>query len=203
MHEASESLNYLAGVAAPKYELGFSAAQSEGLRHLREVVGSVGSPPCSAVEAHWGLCGASPGYDESVLRAAYQRERVSLPSPGMRCKPAPVLKGDALGQWVHWQQRILRQGPADAEDIRPCSDQSLVRDRVAHAHFVADLCRLGPVALGKKRPRAAGIVFVWKSDKERLRMILDTRKAHSCFEGPRTRAGHRFCLELYQRRGHG
>eukprot|EP00959_Pyramimonas_sp_CCMP1952_P283365 5923785-Pyramimonas_sp.AAC.1 len=74
----------------------------------------------------------------------------------MRCKPDDVLKGDVLDQWVHWQQRILRQHPADVEDIRPYSDQALVRDRVGYANFTSDLYRLGLVSLGKRRPHTVG-----------------------------------------------
>eukprot|EP00959_Pyramimonas_sp_CCMP1952_P050312 1051443-Pyramimonas_sp.AAC.1 len=65
-----------------------STAQSEGLRHLREVISCAGSPPCSAAEAYRELCGGVPGYaTEPVLRAAHHRDKVSLPPPGPRCQP--------------------------------------------------------------------------------------------------------------------
>ncbi|CAK0905487.1 unnamed protein product [Prorocentrum cordatum] len=41
------------------------------------------------------------------------------------------------------------RGPADARDIRPYSDQALVRDRAGYAGSTADLHRLGLVAHGK------------------------------------------------------
>ena len=68
--------------------------------------------------------------------------------------------------------------------MRPHSDQTLIRDRAGYAQFVADLFSRGLASIGAKRAHMVGAFFVWKSDRARLRLTLDTHAVKEIFEEP-------------------
>ena len=183
--EAVESLNMLYGGGQARESHSLSAGQIAGLAHVQEVIAGAGPPPCSAAAAHAELCSHSPGYLQSPEpQAVYQRDRVSLPLPAAHCDPSQVLVGTELDQWVHWEKRLLRTDPSSAPEIRPHNDQSLIRDRTGYAQFIWDLRERGLVDIGPRKQHTVGVFFVWKSDRQRLRLILDTRRVNGRFEDP-------------------
>ena len=153
--DAAESLNALYGHGGAREEFCLSAGQQRSLEFMQSVIEQAGPPPCTPAAAHQELCGSQPGYlAEPEPPAQYQREILSLPGPGARCDPSDVL--------LH-------------------SGRKLMADRQCYAQFILDLYTSGLIRVGAKRSATVGVFCVWKSGRERLRLIFDTRLVNARF----------------------
>ncbi|CAK0895683.1 unnamed protein product, partial [Prorocentrum cordatum] len=176
--DAAESLNALRGHGGAREHFSVSAGQQRSLEFMQSIIEQAGPPPCSPAAAHQELCGHQPGYvTEPEQPAQHQREILSLPGLGARCDPSDVLRGLDHDQWAHWERHLLRRTPAPDNEIRLHNDRNIMADRRRCAQFILDLYTSGLVRVGAKRSATVGVFCAWKSGRERLRLIFDTRRA--------------------------
>ena len=181
--EVVHSLNSLHGFDSYGGELGTSLAQTEALTHVRTAVEAAGPPPCDAAAAYLELCGHAPGYfADPATCVPFQKDLVSLPTEGATFDPGEVLCGDALDKWNGWRDQLLRQDVVCADCVKPYSDPSLIRNRMAYAEFILRLVDTGLIRLGERTAPTLGVFFVRKGAKQR--MIMDTRLVNSRFSAP-------------------
>ncbi|CAK0837725.1 unnamed protein product, partial [Prorocentrum cordatum] len=183
--DAAESLNALHGHGGARDHFSASAGQHRSLEFMQSIIEQAGPPPCSPAAAHVELRGHQPGYvTQPEQPAQYQREILSLPGPGARCDPSDVLRGLEHDQWVHWERHVLRRTPAPDKEIKLHNDRILMADRRRYAQFILDLHTSGLVRVGAKRSATVGVFCAWKSGRERLRLIFDTRRVNARFHDP-------------------
>ena len=77
------------------------------------------------------------------------------------------------------RQHIQREHP-----IRVYNDRRLIGSRRTYGRFVRRLAALGLVTFTLSPQEEVGVFFVWRKGRERMRMILDCRRANQAFVEP-------------------
>ncbi|CAK0822951.1 unnamed protein product, partial [Prorocentrum cordatum] len=178
--DAAESLNAMCGHGGARDHFSVSAGQQRSLEYAQSIIEQAGPPPCSPAAARAELRGRRPGCDaEPEHPAQCQREILSLPGPGARCDPSDVMCCLEHDQWVHWERHLSRRTPAPDCDIKLHNDRNLMADRRCYTQFILDLYTSGLIRVGAKRSAAVGVFCVWKSGRQRLRLIFDARRVNA------------------------
>ena len=190
---------------------GASMPQVEALKHIRNSVQLMGSPPCDLTgPGAVSQLRAFDGYGEDQCPASiatYVPELLSLPDKGNKSMPLAQLLGDDGGVIVSdfIRSRLLDENEA-LKNLRECgvkqcySDPKL-RDPRVYSGFIKRLHEADLVDFSV-RPGAEKIeaVFVKKKDN-RIRMVIDCRRSNAWFAQPdkvhlcTAEALSRICLE--------
>ena len=92
----------------------------------------------------------------------------------------------AYKELLQEQERML----LPAESIKPGSmsspywDPALKNNPREYRRFIQKLCKIGYLDFTLYPSQHAGVFFVWKSDKKKIRMIIDARPANAVFRDP-------------------
>lgn len=122
--------------------------------------------------------------DVPLALAPFNLGRVSLPHT-LADAPfaADLLEGHAR-QYLDVPEQMLRPDPPCEEVFRPYWDPRLLNDKGAYRSLIRRLHKLGYLRYTTQPKGEVGIFFVWKSDGEHIRMILDARGPNRVFRDP-------------------
>ena len=161
------------------------------LHGLVEKAGDLGEPGHMPLReaAYKELLHGLDGYTEPSTPASlapFNLELISLPSD-LTCASSALelLQGDDR-RYLEEQERMLL--PADS--IKPGSmsspywDPALKNNPREYRRFIQKLCKIGYLDFTLYPSQHAGVFFVWKSDKKKIRMIIDARPANAVFRDP-------------------
>ena len=89
-------------------------------------------------------------------------------------------------RYLEVQERMLRSGDQMVSDshISPYWDPALKNNQRNYRKFIHKLNSVGYLDFTLSPCQHAGVFFVWKSDKQKIRMIIDARPANAVFQEP-------------------
>ena len=142
------------------------------------------SPPTSEAALAELLHGASEYAGSVTTLAAYDRERISMPeslenSPNVE----DLLPADAR-HFLEAPERMVNSSSEFACDIVPYWDPVLRRSSREYRHFIQYLDKIGYLDYTQTPQERAGVFFVHKSDKKKIRLIIDGRRANARLKEP-------------------
>eukprot|EP00435_Cladocopium_sp_Y103_P029361 s335_g7.t1 len=163
--EVLERLHYLAILAGDRGQEGPLPSEEASLREMLQ----------GRTEYH------AP--DSPIALAPFNLERISIPE-SLEGSPEAIrlLDGDAR-QYLEVPQRMLSED-TPVEPIKPYWDPRLLKDQRAYKSLVVKLDRLKYLRYTLSPCAEAGVFFVYKSDRKKIRMILDSRRANQMFRAP-------------------
>ena len=129
------------------------------------------------------------GYAEPSTPASlapFNLELISLPKDLSDAPRAEdLLQGDDR-RYLEVQERMLRGNQDEGLDdpIRPYWDPALKHNPRNYRRFIQKLHGIQYLEYTLEPSQFAGVFFVWKSDRERIRMIIDARPANRSFLDP-------------------
>ena len=157
--------------------------------HLTEMAWQKGTLPVVPSEeaALAELLKGRGEYEDSsvpVTLARFEIERISLPEtlddvPDV----ASVLPEEAL-RYLESPELMIRQEVCQDEPIVPYYDPSLKNSRKNYRLLMQKLHDIGYLRFTFSPKARAGLFFVHKSDRKRVRMIVDARPANQLFDSP-------------------
>lgn len=121
--------------------------------------------------------------ESPVSLARFELERISLPET-LQGVPhlEEVLPQEAL-QYLKSPEQMVKQSFSSEELVTPYYDPSLRIPR-NYKNLMLKLHDIGYLRFTRKPRARAGIFFVHKSDKKKIRMIVDARPANQIFRAP-------------------
>ena len=153
-------------------------------------VGNLGDHGClpSQEAALLELLRGQDGYAEPATPASlapFNLELVSLPDD-LACAPrAEDLLHEDDRRYLEVQERMVRDSPK--EDVivsSPYWDPALKNNPKNYRRFIQKLNSIQYLDFTLSPCQHAGVFFVWKSDRKRIRMIIDARPANAVFYDP-------------------
>ena len=156
------------------------------LRHAGRL-GSLSHPPSCEAALRELLAGRDDYHSPSspVGLAPYNLELISLPDDVKQAPYAVDLLGEDDRRYLLEQERMLRPGPAsESRAPDPYWDPALRHSPRRYRQFIKKLDSIGYLKYTLHPSAHAGVFFVYKSDKRRLRMIIDARPANALFLEP-------------------
>ena len=176
--------------AAP---LDSSPLQRDVCRYLESRVSAVGDLDghgClpSQEAALLELLRGQDGYAEPATPASlapFNLELVSLPEDLTGAPCAEDLLNEDDRRYLEVQERMLRDSPKEDEVVCcPYWDPALKHNAKNYRRFIQKLNSIQYLEFTLNPCQHAGVFFVWKSDKKRIRMIIDARPANASFYDP-------------------
>jgi len=180
-----------AGADCPAPGSMLSSLSAEEMAHVDSMVSDLGKPPdgMTPLGAFAELQGEEDYAGVRCDVAALRLDAVSLPSSSFKARSLKELMGDA-GDVL--EQRLLdeilpeelsKAKLASSSLKRPYSDPAL-RNTKVRADLVKLLLSSGIVEFTLNDGVRVGIFCVWKSGKERMRLIVDARLSNQHFREP-------------------
>ena len=173
---------------------GCSSMQNEVLGRLRSLVVDAGdlddcSRQLSQEAALAELLRGQDGYSEPATPASlapFNLELISLPSDLSDAPHALDLLGDEDRRYLEVQERMLLGGQSDVSSRvnKPYWDPALKHNPRNYRRFIRRLCDIKYLDFTLEPSNHAGVFFVWKSDRQKIRLIVDARPANSTFVDP-------------------
>ena len=118
-----------------------------------------------------------------VALAPFNLELISLPSSLEGAPEASALLGADDRLFLEEQERMVRPDPPHSQ-VEPYWDPSLKFNRSKYRALIQRLHRIGYLVYTLEPIDFAGLFFVWKSDKKKIRMIVDGRRANQRLRDP-------------------
>ncbi|CAK0899857.1 unnamed protein product [Prorocentrum cordatum] len=119
--------------------------------------------------------------------ASFVRERVSLPPSVVGCFQVDDIVGEAGRTYLKENQKRMRR-PIEEIDFdnlpTPYFDPLLKRNKKMYHNFLKDLSSRGLLLATLSPAEEAGLFFVKKADSDKMRMIVDARRANAWFGVP-------------------
>ncbi|CAK0867094.1 unnamed protein product [Prorocentrum cordatum] len=119
--------------------------------------------------------------------ASFVRERVSLPPSVVGCFQVDDIVGEAGRTYLKENQKRMRR-PIEEIDFdnlpTPYFDPLLKRNKKMYHNFLKDLSSRGLLLATLSPAEQAGLFFVKKADSDKMRMIVDARRANAWFGVP-------------------
>ncbi|CAK0871913.1 unnamed protein product [Prorocentrum cordatum] len=119
--------------------------------------------------------------------ASFVRERVSLPPSVVGCLQVDDIVGEAGRTYLKENQKRMRR-PIEEIDFdslpTPYFDPLLKRNKKMYHNFLKDLSSRGLLLATLSPAEQAGLFFVKKADSDKMRMIVDARRANAWFGVP-------------------
>ena len=160
---------------------------------LMKVMEPTSRPPHTEAAYRELLKGRSVYEVESgnVNLAAYQEELLSVPDDVRDCPlVSDVLPAGARHYLEAYHERMLRT-PEEFEEaertgpyIQPYFDARLKYNKKAYYRFVQKLQAVGLLDFTLHPKEVVGVFFVWKSNKQAIRLIIDARRSNRRFRVP-------------------
>lgn len=185
VREAVHGLNWLAGHGflhdseTPPDDL--QAEVLQRIHLLAQDSGNLGSlerVPSSEAALQALLKGKSEYHQPStpVALAPYKLERVSLP------EDLHGLPQDAR-RYLQGKELMVKEGePLEAPP--PYWDPALAKSKKQYRQFIQHLDSIGLLQYTQTPKNEVGVFFVFKSDGERIRLIVDARSTNALFQDP-------------------
>ena len=193
MNEAVLSLNWLQGFGFSAPPAGrLSPLQLDSLERIRNLasaasdLGDLARAPTQEAALRDLLHGKTEYFEPSspVSLAPYNLELISLPASLVDAPRAENLLGQDDLRYLQEQERIVRTEKPDTSHITPFWDPALKNNPRNYRKFLQKLNSIGYLEFTLEPQEFAGVFFVWKSDKKRIRMIVDGRAANAQFHEP-------------------
>jgi len=197
VNEALSYLNWSSGFTYQAYGSlhRFNALQAEVLHRVEGLVRyqEPTEPLPRGVEAFRELLAGRGAYGDSspsAVLAPFRADRVSLPDGEGGGAFFPDLLDAGDRSLVEGESQLLRDEEelqrikAERGDLRPYYDPVLRRGGKKYVRFVRSLVKRGLFRYTRTPRCSAGLFFVWKKDRQHLRMILDARPANRIFRDP-------------------
>lgn len=121
--------------------------------------------------------------DIPVALAPYRLERVSLPTSLHGLPQAEELLPDDTRRYLQGEELMLKDGAIE-DAPRPYWDPVLAKSQKHYKEFIRKLDSIGMLQYTQKPKNEVGIFFVYKSDRQRIRLIVDARSANVRFKDP-------------------
>ena len=158
---------------------------------LRCIAGDLGNQDHlpSQEAAFRELLHGQDGYAEPSVPASlapFKPELISLPRTWLvHHVPKNLLQEDDR-RYREVQERMLRSHPREPDEVvkQPYWDPALKHNPRNYRKFVQKLNSIGYLEFTLSPSDHAGVFFVWKSDRKKIRMIIDARPANSNFLDP-------------------
>ena len=192
VREAVMALNWLAGYDFLHGTDGEpDPLQVEVLQRIRELskdagnIGTLGYVPTPEAALRELLKGKSE-YNQPkipVALAPYSLERISLPASLHDLPEAKDLLPKDARRYLLGEELMLREGEV-FESPRPYWDPVLANNKRCYREFIQRLDDIGLLQYTQKPKNEVGVFFVHKSDKKKIRLIVDARSANALFRDP-------------------
>ena len=118
-----------------------------------------------------------------VALAPYKLERISLPSSLENLPEARDLLPENARRYLLGRELMLREeGAYDAP--RPYWDPVLANNKKHYREFIEKLNSVGMLQFTQHPKNHVGVFFVHKSDKQKIRLIVDARSSNALFKEP-------------------
>lgn len=190
VREAAKSLNWMNGCACEDF-FEPDELQKEVLGRLYSLAvlagdrGQEGPIPGEEASLREMLRGRTEYHtpETPVALAPFNLERISIPQSLEGAPEAAMLLDGEARQYLEVPQRMLLEDPK-VETTKPYWDPRLLKDQRSYKSLVLKLNKLKYLNFTLSPCAEAGIFFVWKSDKQKIRMILDSRQANQLFRAP-------------------
>eukprot|EP00438_Fugacium_kawagutii_P024261 Skav223122 [mRNA] locus=scaffold419:830256:833692:- [translate_table: standard] len=129
------------------------------------------------------------GYSELSTPASlapFNLELISLPQDLDDAPRAEDLLSVEDRRYLEVQERMLRDTPRDEHStlVKPYWDPALKNNPRTYRKFIQKLHSIKYLEYTLSPSQHAGVFFVWKSDRKRVRMIVDARPANDDFLDP-------------------
>ena len=124
----------------------------------------------------------SPGLPISLAR--FDIERISLPETLEDVPDVLDILPEEARHFLKSPEHMLRSEPVVDELITPYWDPLLKNNKSCYKALIKKLHSIGYLRYTRKPMARAGIFFVHKSDKKKIRMIVDARPANQLFGSP-------------------
>lgn len=160
----------------------------ERMVHLSRVAAHQGSGPAWKPEAALRelLRGKSeyesPGMPISLAR--FDIERISLPTSLEGVPHVLDVLPEEAHHFLKSPEHMLRSEPPTEELITPYWDPILRNSKAAYKSLIKKLHAIGYLRFTRKPLAKAGLFFVHKSDRQKIRLIVDARQANQLFGSP-------------------
>ena len=160
----------------------------ERMVHLSRVAAHQGSGPAWKPEAALRelLRGKSeyesPGMPISLAR--FDIERISLPTSLEGVPHVLDVLPEEAHHFLKSPEHMLRSEPPTEELITPYWDPILRNSKAAYKSLIKKLHAIGYLRFTRKPLAKAGLFFVHKSDRRKIRLIVDARQANQLFGSP-------------------
>lgn len=129
------------------------------------------------------LQGRSEYHTPDFPVARFDLERISLPDALEGVLEVASLLPEKARQYLESPQLMIKPEDLEEEPIVPYMDPAL-RDRKNYKALIEKLHGLGYLRFTRTPKARAGIFFVHKSDKKKIRLIVDARPANQMFKSP-------------------
>lgn len=116
--------------------------------------------------------------------APFELERVSVPETLHGSPYAMDLLDADSRRHFEGEEHMLREDLVGEDDFKPYWDPRLVNSKRHYKSLIRMLHDLGYLRYTLKPKAHTGCFFVWKSDKKKIRLILDARSANRKFRDP-------------------
>ena len=193
MNEAIRSLNWMHGYSFVDSSTGLpNPLQKETYDRLFRLVMDAGSlgelqhPPTLEAALSGLLQGRTDYSDPScpISLAPYNLELISLPSSLKEAPRAEDLLAADDRRYLEEQERIVRRDFSPDQNFSPYWDPALKNNPRNYRKFLQKLNEIDYLDFTLSPLEHAGVFFVWKSDRKRIRMIVDGRGANMRFHDP-------------------
>lgn len=190
--EAVEGLNWMAGHTFLHGTVGEpDALQVEVLQRIQDLaldagrLGSLERVPSPEAALRELLKGKSEYSrpDIPVALAPYNLERISLPSSLHDLPEAKDLLPVDARRFLLGEELMLRDGEI-VDTPKPYWDPVLANNKHHYRSFIQKLDSIGLLQYTQKPKNQVGAFFVHKSDKQRIRLIVDARSTNALFRDP-------------------
>eukprot|EP00434_Breviolum_minutum_P037676 symbB.v1.2.033418.t1/scaffold4147.1/size43859/1 len=192
VQQAVEGLNWMNGFS-PKFEFSSDPdpMQQEVLdriMHLSRVAGFKGSVPSLQPEAALReLLHGREEYDASsvpISLARFDIERISLPSSLDGVPDVMDIIPEEARQFLKSPEQMVREDTSNIDLVTPYWDPLLKNNRGCYKALMKKLHDIGYLRYTRYPEARAGMFFVHKSDKKKIRLIVDARPANQLFNNP-------------------
>ena len=192
VQQAVEGLNWMNGFS-PKFEFSSDPdpMQQEVLdriMHLSRVAGFKGSVPSLQPEAALReLLHGREEYDASsvpISLARFDIERISLPSSLDGVPDVMDIIPEEARQFLKSPEQMVREDTSNIDLVTPYWDPLLKNNRGCYKALMKKLHDIGYLRYTRYPKARAGMFFVHKSDKKKIRLIVDARPANQLFNNP-------------------
>lgn len=119
-----------------------------------------------------------------VAVAPFKLERISVPESLHGSPDAMSLLDPEARRYLGGEEHMLKENLEEVEDIKPYWDPRLTSDKRGYKSLIQMLERLGYLRYTLRPKAHVGVFFVWKSDGQKIRLILDARSANRMFRDP-------------------
>lgn len=118
-----------------------------------------------------------------VALAPYNLEHVSLPESLHGLPDAQSLLPPDIRQYLQGCELMLKDGPPEAV-APPYWDPVLANNEKHYRQFIQKLNSIGFLKYTRTPKNQVGVFFVHKSDKKKIRLIVDARSTNALFKEP-------------------